>query len=136
MHWRVTRQHAYTAFSNFASAFYRMMDEPVRQQVNVPELNHLLIQNHVLASQITAATPVLASLEHVPPGIQGSLDAIGQYLNDEDADPPISIETEGELATLAYPIRQMVKASQLISREMRGVDQPGPVQQPQPALAA
>lgn len=129
MRWRVARQHAYTAFSNFASAFYRMMDEPVRQQFNVPELNHLLIQNHVLASQITAATPVLASLDQVPPGIQGSLDAIGHYLEDQDAAPPLSIETDGELATLAYPIRQMVKASQLISQEMRGVDQPGPVLQ-------
>lgn len=136
MRWRLARQQAYTAFSNFASAFYRMMDEPVRQQVNVPELNHLLIQNHVLASQITAATPVLASLEHVPPGIQGSLDAIGHYLNDQDATPPISIETEGELATLAYPIRQMVRAAQLIRQEMRGVEQPGPVQRQPAAVAA
>lgn len=124
--WRVARQQAYTAFSNFASAFYRMMDEPVRQQFNVPELNHLLIQNHVLASQITAATPVLASLHEIPPGIQGSLDAIRHYLDDLDADAPASIETEGELATLAYPIRQMVKAAQLIRQEMRGLDQPGP----------
>lgn len=124
--WRVARQQAYTAFSNFASAFYRMMDEPVRQQFNVPELNHLLIQNHVLASQITAATPVLASLDQVPPGIQGSLNAIRDYLDDNDAEAPVSIETEGELATLAYPIRQMVKAAQLIRQEMRGLDQPGP----------
>lgn len=124
--WRVARQQAYTAFSNFASAFYRMMEEPVRQQVNVPELNHLLIQNHVLASQITAATPVLASLDHIPPGIQGSLDAIRNTMDDLDADAPVSIETEGELATLAYPIRQMVKASQLIRQEMRGLEQPGP----------
>lgn len=123
--WRVARQQAYTAFSNFASAFYRMMDEPVRQQFNVPELNHLLIQNHVLASQIAAATPVLASLDHVPAGIQGSLEAIRHYLDDGDADAPASIETEGELATLAYPIRQMVKAAQLIRQEMRGLSQPG-----------
>lgn len=121
MHWRIARKNVYIAFSNFASAFYRMMDEPIKQQNNVPELNNLMIQYHVLASQISAAIPILASLPSVPEGIQKSLDAIGEYLDDNDANPPVSIETEGELATLAYPLRQMVKAAQLIRQEMRGV---------------
>ena len=120
--WRIARKNMHIAFGNFASAFYRMMDEPIRRQSNVPELNNLLIQNHVLASQITSAVPILAELPHIPEGIQASLDAIGLYLNDQDARPPVSIETDGELATLAYPIRQMIKASQLIRQEMRGLD--------------
>lgn len=119
--WRLARQNAYTAFSNYSSAFYRMMDEPVRQQTNVPELNHLLMQHHVLASQTSASMPILATLDTVPPGIQASLDAIRHYLDDLDADAPASIETEGELATLAYPIKQMVRAAQLIRQEMRGL---------------
>ncbi|AEC20446.1 hypothetical protein PT7_1906 [Pusillimonas sp. T7-7] len=119
--WRVARKNMHIAFSNFAAAFYRMMDEPIKRQANVPELNNLLIQNHVLASQITSAIPVLAELPAVPDGIQKSLDATGHYLSDQDASPPASIETEGELATLAYPLRQMVKASQLIRQEMRGL---------------
>src|SRR3546814_8298902 len=110
------------AFGNFASAFYRMMDEPVKRQNNVPELNNLLIQNHVLASQITSAMPILAGLDRVPEGIQNSLDAVSLYLDGKDADPPASIETEGELAALAYPLRQMVKAAQLIRQEMRGLE--------------
>lgn len=121
MHWRIARKNVYIAFSNFASAFYRMMDEPIKQQNNVPELNNLMIQYHVLASQISAAIPILASLPSVPEGIQKSLDAVGEYLDGNDASPPVSIETEGELATLAYPLRQMVKAAQLIRQEMRGV---------------
>jgi hypothetical protein len=99
-----------------------MMDEPIKQQKHVPELNNLMIQNHVLASQISAAIPILASLRVVPEGIQKSLDAVGELLEGNDANPPISIETEGELATLAYPLRQMVKAAQLIRQEMRGVE--------------
>ncbi|MFA5520917.1 MAG: FUSC family membrane protein [Castellaniella sp.] len=116
--WRLTHQQAYTAFSNFAAAFYRMMDEPERQQVNVAEFNRLLLQYHILASQIAAAVPVLADLDEVPPGIQASLDAVTRFLADQPAEPPAGIETEGELATLAYPIRQMVKASRLIREEM------------------
>jgi hypothetical protein len=99
-----------------------MMDEPIRQQNNVPELNNVLIQNHVLASQISAAIPVLASLQDVPEGIRHSLDAILLLLEDQHAEPPASIETEGELATLAYPLRQMVKAAQLLRQEMRGLN--------------
>ncbi|HUG57092.1 MAG TPA: FUSC family membrane protein [Candidimonas sp.] len=121
MHWRIARKNVYIAFGNFASAFYRMMDEPIKRQNNVPELNNLMIQYHVLASQISAAIPILATLPSVPEGIQKSLDAIREYLDDKDAKPPVSIETEGELATLAYPLRQMVKAAQLIRQEMRGL---------------
>ncbi len=117
--WRLAQQQAYTAFSNFAAAFYRMMDEPERQQINVAEFNRLLLQYHILASQIAAAIPVLATLDAVPPGIQASLDAITAALAGETAQAPAVIETQGELATLAYPIRQMVKASGLIRDEIR-----------------
>lgn len=120
--WQVANKNVHIAFSNFASAFYRMMDEPVSRQANVSLLNNLLIQNHVLASQISAAAPLLANLSQIPPGIQNSLDAIGALINDQDADPPASIETDGELAMLAYPIRQMVKAAQLIRQDMRGLE--------------
>jgi uncharacterized membrane protein YccC len=125
--WRLTRKAAHIAFGNFASAFYRMMDEPIKRQKNVPELNNLLIQNHVLGSQISSAVPILASLPAVPDGIQKSLEAIDALLDNQEADPPASIETEGELAALAYPIRQMVKAAQLIRQEMRGLATPVPV---------
>jgi uncharacterized membrane protein YccC len=117
--WRLTRKSMHTAFSNFASAFYRMMAEPVARQKNVSQFNNLLIQNHVFASQISAAVPILASLDTVPEGVQKSLEAIREYLNEQDANPPVSIETEGELAMLAYPLRQMVRAAQLIRTEMR-----------------
>lgn len=136
MRWRLARKNMHIAFSNFAAAFYRMMDEPVRRQSNVPELNNLLIQNHVLAMQITSAIPILAGLSSVPEGIQKSLDAIEQYLRGEEADPPASIETEGELAALAYPIRQMVKAAQLIRQEMRGLAISEAPSQAEPAAGA
>ena len=119
--WRLARKSVHIAFANFAQAFYRMMNEPVAHQRQVPQLNSLLLQNHVLASQISAAIPILATLDEVPPGIQKSMEAIGHYLNDSDASAPASVETEGELAALVYPLRQMVKAAQLIRNEMRGV---------------
>ncbi len=124
--YRLARKNAHIAFGNFASAFYRMMDEPIKRQRNAPELNNLLIQNHVLGSQISAAIPVLAELPAVPDGIQGSLEAVELLLDDRDAEPPVSIETEGDFASLAYPLRQMVRATQLIRQEMRGLSTPLP----------
>jgi uncharacterized membrane protein YccC len=122
MNWRVARKNMHIAFSNFASAFYRMMDEPARHQRNVSALNNLLIQNHVMASQLMSAIPVLASLDAVPPGIDGSIKAIQAYLNDEEAQAPATLETEGDLATLAYPLKQMLKAATMIRQEMKGLD--------------
>lgn len=128
--WRVARKNVHIAFGNFASAFYRMMDEPVRRQHNVPELNNLLIQHHALASQISAVIPVLAQQDHVPDGIRQALEATQAYLEDRDLEAPTSLETEGELATLAYPLRQMVKAASLIRHEMRGLEPVAPPKAP------
>lgn len=98
-----------------------MMDEPASRQKNVALLNNLLIQNHVLASQIGAAIPLLASLSHVPSGIEQATHAVTSLLDGLKVERVGSIETEGELAMLAYPLRQMIKAGQLIQQDMRGL---------------
>lgn len=136
VNWRLNRKNTYIALGNLTSAFYRMTAEPARRQKNVPEVNHLLIQNHLLASQISAAVPLLAQLETVPEGIGKSIESIEALLADHDATPPLSIETEGELAALAYPIRQMTKAAQLIRQETLALEPAGsarPIQQMQAA---
>lgn len=120
--WRLARKNMHIALGNFASSFYRMMSEPASQQKHVPQVNSLLIHSHVLASQVSAAVPLLAELPQVPPGIEQSLQAIDALLDGKPADPPVSIETEGDLAALAYPIRQMVRAAQLAQHELRGLD--------------
>ncbi|XNU15829.1 FUSC family membrane protein [Bordetella pertussis] len=74
--WRLGRKNVHIAFSNFAEAFYRMMSEPTQHQVSVPEFNNLLVQNHILASQITAVVPILVGLPHTPPAVQQALDAM------------------------------------------------------------
>ena len=119
--WQLARGNVHVAFSNFASAFYRMMNEPLNRQQNVSILNHLLIQNHVLASQISAAIPLLATLPEVPTGVSTALQAIESELDNQDGPPVGTLETEGELAMLAYPLRQMIKATQLIRQDMRGL---------------
>jgi uncharacterized membrane protein YccC len=122
--WKLSRKNMHIAFGNYASAFYRMMDEPVRRQNKVPQLNNLMLQHHALASQTAATVPLLAGLSDVPDGIQRALLAIDASLRDEDAQAPATIETGGELAALAYPLRQMIKAAQLIRHEMRGLSEP------------
>jgi len=60
--YRLARKNVHVAFANLAQAFQRMMLEPKAQQKYVAELNDLLVQSHVLASQITAAAPLFQSL--------------------------------------------------------------------------
>ena len=119
--WQLARRSVHVAFNNFASGFYRMINEPISQQHNVALLNNLMLQNHVLASQISAAIPLLASLPEVPDGIASALKAIENEISNEDGPPIRSLETEDELAMLAYPLRQMIKAAQLIRQDMRGL---------------
>ncbi|GAA0230138.1 FUSC family protein [Castellaniella daejeonensis] len=126
--WRLARKNVHIAFGNFTSAFYRMMDEPVSHQRHVPELNRLLIQNHTLASQIAAVIPHLALIDDEPEGIRQALAATRDALEGRRAAAPNVIETEGDYATIAYPLRQMIKAAQRIDEEMRALEAP-----PQPA---
>jgi len=60
--YRLKRKNVHIAFANLGNAFERMMMEPKAQQRFVPELNELLVQSHVLASQITAAAPLVTAL--------------------------------------------------------------------------
>ncbi|WP_322997132.1 FUSC family protein [Castellaniella sp.] len=117
--WRLCRKNVHIAFSNFSSAFYRMMDEPVRRQRHVPELNRLMIQHHTLAAQIAAVIPVLEKLETEPEGIRQALQATQHLLAGLQADIPNVIDPDGKHATLAYPLRQMIKAAQKINEEMQ-----------------
>ncbi|MFA4914469.1 MAG: FUSC family membrane protein [Burkholderiaceae bacterium] len=136
--WRLSRRNVHIAFSNFAEAFYRMMSEPESHQVDVPEMNNLLIQNHVLASQISAVVPLLAGLPSTPPNIQRTLDAVQAMLDlkgERWAPLPASLENQGELATLSYPVKQMVKAAQMVRTEMAGLSE-ATVPVPPPASAS
>ena len=63
--YRLARKNVHVAFANLGQAFQRMMLEPKAAQKFVPELNDLLVRSHVLASQITAAAPLLrTSAQH------------------------------------------------------------------------
>jgi len=127
LQWRLARKNVHIAFSNFAEAFYRMMSEPKSHQLNVPEINNLLIQNHILASQITAAVPMLAGLHEIPPNMRQTLEGVSAALDPQasGAPPlPTSIENEGDLAALSYPVKQIVKAATMIRQEMAGFAEP------------
>ncbi|WP_042299175.1 FUSC family membrane protein [Paraburkholderia kururiensis] len=57
--YRLARKNVHIAFANLGQAFQRMMLEPKTAQMFVAELNDLLVRSHALASQITAAAPLL-----------------------------------------------------------------------------
>ncbi|MER1939675.1 FUSC family membrane protein [Castellaniella sp. FW104-16D08] len=123
--WKLSRKNVHTAFSNFASAFYRMMDEPTRRQRHVPEFNRLMIQHHALASQTAAVIPQLAQLDTEPEGIRQALKATEDALAGQTAQVPNVIDTDGNYAAMAYPLRQMIKAAQQIQDNMLAL-QPAP----------
>ena len=54
----------------------------------MPELNNLLIQNHVLASQITATIPILAALPQTPAPVREALDGMARLLDESRMQGP------------------------------------------------
>lgn len=136
--WRLARKNVHIAFSNYAEAFYRMMSEPRSHQMNVPEFNNLLIQNHIMASQTTAAIPLLAGLQQTPEPIRQALKGMVELLDDKSPAPtglPTQFDTTGDMAALAYPLKQMLRAATQIRQEMAAVDDP-PQSRPSAVAAA
>lgn len=85
--WRLARRNANAAFANFADAYYRMMAEPKSKRIAAAYLNDLLVQNHMLAAQIAAASPlfhVVGPPAQQPAELVAVLDALDAALQQSE----------------------------------------------------
>jgi uncharacterized membrane protein YccC len=104
--YRLARKNVHVAFANLGQAFQRMMLEPKAAQKFVPELNDLLVRSHVLASQITAAAPLLRTSAQQPETVslqplQRVLSVVRDNLTEAEAGtmpPPDQAEATRQLA--------------------------------------
>jgi uncharacterized membrane protein YccC len=121
--WPLARRNTQVAFSNFAQAFYRMMGEPPSRQAHVAEYNNLLIQNHVLATEIATTIQQLQALPEPPAPAIAFLKEMDQALANADLDranQDFSIDVSVYPgADWIYPIKQLQRAVQSIVRESR-----------------
>jgi uncharacterized membrane protein YccC len=119
--WPLARRNTLVAFSNFAEAFYRMMGEPHSRQEHVAEYNNLLIQNHVLATEIATSIQQLQTQSELPQPAIDFLQEMDQALRDrdlqranQDANEQLSAYSG---ADWIYPLKQLQRAVQSIVRE-------------------
>ena len=119
--WPLARRNTLVAFSNFAEAFYRMMGEPHSRQEHVAEYNNLLIQNHVLATEIATSILQLQTQTELPQPAIHFLQEMEQALVDRDlqrASRDHSAEFNAHAgADWIYPLKQLQRAVQSIVRE-------------------
>jgi uncharacterized membrane protein YccC len=110
--WRLSRKNVYVALGNFAEAFYRMMLEPRSRQWHVIEFNNLMIQTHMLASQVNAVMHALTTSAQANPTVTTHLALIIPHLQADRSEPlpelPASI-VDGSLPNFAYPMAQLQK---------------------------
>lgn len=127
--WPLARRNMMVAFSNFAEAFYRMMGEPPSRQQHVAEYNNLLIQNHVLASEIASAIQQLQAQAELPAQAMDFLNEMNMALQQRDL-AKASKDANASLGDHAgadwiYPVKQLQRAVQSIVREsllLQGLD--------------
>lgn len=119
--WALARRNMLVAFSNFAEAFYRMMGEPNSRQQHVAEFNNLLIQNHMLATEIATTILQLQATESMPAPALFYLQQMNQALKDRDLDrasQDMNIDTKQyPAADWIYPLKQLQRAVQNTIRE-------------------
>jgi len=82
----------------------------------------------VLASQITAAIPILAALPATPEPVRQALDGMTVLLDENTPrvplDLPTQFDTAGDQAALVYPVKQMLKATHMIRQELQALADP------------
>ena len=119
--WPLARRNTLVAFSNFAEAFYRMMGEPPARQAHVAEYNNLLIQNHVLATEIATTIQQLQTQTQLPAPALAFLHEMDLALVNRDlqrANQNLDIDLSAYPgADWIYPIKQLQRAVQSIVRE-------------------
>ncbi|CAB3788276.1 hypothetical protein LMG28614_02657 [Paraburkholderia ultramafica] len=114
--YRLARKNVHVAFANLGQAFQRMMLEPKSAQKFVPELNGLLVRSHVLASQITAAAPLLRTsaqqqqqIEDVSlQPLQRALSVVRDNLTEAEAGTPLPAEQAEQVKLLNRELDVMV----------------------------
>ena len=126
--WRLARKNVHIAFSNFAEAFYRMMSEPVAsgqraraEQPADPEPRAGLADHRHHPDPGGAAANARAGAR--------ALDGMARLLDESRMQGPAPVlptqfDTDGEQAALAYPLKQMIKASHMIRQELLALDEP------------
>ncbi|MDN3987715.1 FUSC family protein [Zwartia vadi] len=119
--WRLARKNVYVALGNFAEAFYRMMLEPRSRQWHVIEFNNLMIQVHMLASQINAVMQALTISSQANPIVINHLAQIVPHLQADASAPlpplPASL-VDGSSPNFAYPMSQLQKTIMNIDAEV------------------
>ncbi|WP_144113555.1 FUSC family protein [Paraburkholderia sp. BCC1886] len=111
--YRLARKNVHVAFANLGQAFQRMMLEPKSAQKFVPELNGLLVRSHVLASQITAAAPLLRTSAQQADSVslqplQRALSVIRDYLTEAEAGTPPPADQAEQIKLLTRELDTMV----------------------------
>jgi len=125
LNWRLARKNVHIAFSNFASAFYRMILEPESRQQHVAEFNNLLIQSHMLASQIAAVMTTLLAMPHPPACVidhlKGLLNVFGSLNENNQLEPLPQEILEHKYPELTYPMKQLQRSVNLAHQELAAV---------------
>ncbi|KAA1000304.1 AraE protein [Paraburkholderia panacisoli] len=114
--YRLARKNVHVAFANLGQAFQRMMLEPKSAQMFVPELNGLLVRSHVLASQITAAAPLLRTSaqqqQHAEDvslqPLQRALSVVRDNLTEAEAGTPLPVDHAEQTKLLSRELDAMV----------------------------
>jgi uncharacterized membrane protein YccC len=112
--YRLARKNVHVTFANLGQAFQRMMLEPKSAQKFVPELNDLLVRSHVLASQITAAAPLLRTCaQQQAEGVslqplQRALSVVRDNLTEAEAGTPPAADQGEQIKQLNRELDAMV----------------------------
>ncbi|HEX7937257.1 MAG TPA: FUSC family membrane protein [Paraburkholderia sp.] len=111
--YRLARKNVHVAFANLGQAFQRMMLEPKSAQKFVPELNGLLVRSHVLASQITAAAPLLRTSAQQTHSVllqplQRALNVVRDNLTEAEAGNALPAEQSEQIKQISRDLDKMV----------------------------
>ncbi|MEC5405622.1 FUSC family membrane protein [Paraburkholderia sp. MPAMCS5] len=111
--YRLARKNVHVAFANLGQAFQRMMLEPKSAQKFVPELNGLLVRSHVLASQITAAAPLLRTSAQQTHSVllqplQRALNVVRENLTEAEAGNALPAEQSEQIKQISRELDKMV----------------------------
>lgn len=136
--WRLARRNVHAAFGNFADAYYRMMLEPRSKRIATVYLNDLLVQNHMLAAQISSLSALMVVVgdpDKQPEALKQIFAALEHELLQAEQQllqpavgpiPAAQLPTSSTPSTSALPaIAQALEPLALAAQDQAGTEDPG-----------
>lgn len=116
---QLARRNMHNSYAALADSYARMLHEPRSHHDHIGNFNSLIMSLNTMASQISSLSPLFLAQTRLDPSLLTQFDYVDAVLNlpEEAQTHPPTLQANDDNMPFMFPVKQMVKAAQVIRKE-------------------